>query len=378
VVIVWDWGWPDSTSTGGGEPNWAEQIINMLPDNVYLMSVSEWGKPITRGGVASAVGEYSLSAVGPGPRAQKHWDLAKKRGLKTMAKVQVNCSWELSSVPYLPVMNLVAEHCHNLTKAGIDGLMLSWTVGGYPSPNLQLVKQFRSQPAPTIQQALTKLAETRYGTQAATDMLAAWSKFSSAFAEYPFHIQYVYRGPTQYGPANLLYPQPTGYSSTMVGFPYDDVEGWRAIYPADVLASQFEKMAETWQRGLLIWESALNRAATPGQHVNARCDWIIAQASYLHFKSVANQIRFIVARNALLSGSLGASERQAKIDAIRAIVTDEIKNAKCLFVLTRQDPRIGFEASNHYYYLPLDLVEKVVNCEYILNTWLPCQSRAGS
>ncbi len=230
-------------------------------------------------------------------------------------------------MPYLPVMNLVAEHCHNLTKAGIDGLMLSWTVGGYPSPNLQLVKQFQSQPAPTIQQALTKLAETRYGTQAATDMLAAWSKFSSAFAEYPFHIQYVYRGPTQYGPANLLYPQPTGYSSTMVGFPYDDIEGWRAIYPADVLASQFEKMAETWQRGLLIWESALNRAATPGQHVNARYDWIIAQASYLHFKSVANQIRFILARNALLSGSPGASERQVKIGAIRAIVTDEIKNA---------------------------------------------------
>jgi len=378
VVIVWDWGWPDSTSTGGGEPNWAEQIIKLLPDNVYLMSVSEWGKPITRGGVASAVGEYSLSSVGPGPRAQKHWDLAKKRGLKTIAKVQVNCSWELSSVPYLPVMNLVAEHCHNLTKAGIDGLMLSWTVGGYPSPNLQLVKQFQSQPAPTIQQALAKLAETRYGTQAATDMLAAWSKFSSAFAEYPFHVQYVYRGPTQYGPANLLYPQPTDYSSTMVGFPYDDIEGWRAIYPADVLASQFEKMAETWQRGLLLWESALKRAAAPGQHVNARYDWIIAQASYLHFKSVANQIRFILARNALLLGSLCASERQAKIDAIRAIVTDEVRNAKCLFVLTRQDPRIGFEASNHYYYLPLDLVEKVINCQYILNTWLPCQSGAAS
>ncbi len=86
VVIVWDWGWPDSTSTGGGEPNWAEQIINMLPDNVYLMSVSEWGKPITRGGVASAVGEYSISAVGPGPRAQKHWDLARKRGTENYRK----------------------------------------------------------------------------------------------------------------------------------------------------------------------------------------------------------------------------------------------------------------------------------------------------
>jgi hypothetical protein len=95
---------------------------------------------------------------------------------------------------------------------------------------------------------------------------------------------------------------------------------------------------------------------------------------------VANQIRFTLARNALLSGSLNQAERKAKlarrrpgIEAIRAIVADEMLNAKRLFVLTRADPRIGFEASNHYYYLPLDLVEKVINCEYILNVWLPSQ-----
>jgi len=39
--------------------------------------------------------------------------------------------------------------------------------------------------------------------------------------------------------------------------------------------------------------------------------------------------------------------------------------------LSRRDSRIGFEASNHYYYFPLDFVEKVINCEYILQDWLP-------
>ncbi|MCX5637574.1 MAG: alpha-amylase family protein [Planctomycetota bacterium] len=370
-VIVWDWGWPDGTDAGWGKPDWAEQIIKALPDNVYLMSVSEWGKPIVRGGVTSVIGEYSISAVGPGPRALRHWALAKKRGLKTIAKVQVNCSWELSAMPYLPVMNLVAQHCDNLTKASIDGLMLSWTVGGYPSPNLQLVKQFQARPAPTIQQALTKVAESRYSTEAAADVLAAWSKFSTAFAEYPFDIRYLYKGPTQYGPANLLCPEPTRYSSTMVGFPYDDIEGWRGIYPAEVLAGQFEKMAAGWQEGLSIYEKALSKTSLPSQHTNVHSDLIIAEAVYLHFKSVANQIRFILARNAFLSGSLSRTERQAKIEVIKAVVADEIQNAKRLFVLTREDPRIGFEASNHYYYLPLDLVEKAINCEYILNTWLP-------
>lgn len=373
AVIVWDWGWPDGTDAGWGSPDWAEKIIEALPDNVYLMSVSEWGKPITRGDIAGAVGEYSISAVGPGPRAQRHWALAEKRGLKTIAKVQVNCSWELSAVPYLPVMNLVAQHCENLTKAGIDGLMLSWTVGGYPSANLQLVRQFQSQPPPTVQQALTQVAETRYGTEAAADVLAAWSRFSDAFIEYPFHGSFVYAGPAQYGPANLLYPEPTGYRSTMVGFPYDDVEGWRGIYPPDVLAGQFEKMAAGWMQGLSAYEKALHKTTAPDKYAYAKGDFGVAEAAYLHFKSVANQVRFTLARNALLSASLTQAERKAKIEAIRAIVADEMLNAKRLFVLTRADPRIGFEASNHYYYLPLDLVEKVINCEYILNVWLSSQ-----
>jgi len=360
-VIVWDWGWPDP----------AEPIINALPDNVYLMSVSEWDKPIVRGGVASNVGEYSISAVGPGPRALRHWAIAKKRGLKTIAKVQVNCTWELSAVPYLPVMDLIAQHCSNLSKTDIDGLMLSWSVGGYPSPNLQLVRQFDREPAPTVQEALARVADLRYGPQAAGDVLTAWSRLSTAFTEYPFHVGLLYQGPLQWGPANLLYPEPTKYRATMVGFPYDDLASWRAIYLPEVLAGQLTKVAAGWREGLSAYQQATSKIGTPSQRANLRSDLNVAEAAYLHFRSVANQIHFILARDALLSGSLEGAERQAKIDSVKEIVRDELQNAQRLFILTREDSRIGFEASNHYYYLPLDLVEKVVNCEYILNTWLP-------
>lgn len=372
-VICWDWGWPDGTGSGWGAPNWAESIIAKLPENVYLMSVSEWGKPIVRGGVKTAVGEYSMSTIGPGPRAQRHWALAKKRGLKTIAKMQVNCSWELSAVPYIPVMDLVAEHCSNLTSAGVDGQMLSWTVGGFPSPNLQLVSLFQQRPAPSVQEALTQLAESRYGPAAAPNIRAAWSRFSRAFSEYPFHGQFVYRGPAQYGPANLLYPKPTGYRSTMVGFPYDDVDGWGGVYPAEILAQQFEKIAAGWQEGLALFEKALGKTVGERERMHAQEDLVIAEAAGLHFQSVANQIRFVLARKDLLAPALGHSERQARIREIETLVADEIENAKRLFTLTRRDPRIGFEASNHYYYLPLDLVEKVIGCEYITSVWLPRQ-----
>ena len=156
-VIAWDWGWPDD-----GE---AAEIIARLPKSTWFMSVSEWGIPIDRGGVHTSVGEYSLSAVGPGEQALRRWKAAKEAGLKTVAKVQLNNSWELSAVPYLPVMDLVAGHCRNLASAGVDGMMLSWSLGGYPSPNLEIAARFRVQPTPSVDEVLDALAGERYGVE---------------------------------------------------------------------------------------------------------------------------------------------------------------------------------------------------------------------
>ena len=46
-----------------------------------------------------------------------------------------------------------------------------------------------------------------------------------------------------------------------------------------------------------------------------------------------------------------------------AILDREIELARRMFELSSSDSRLGYEASNHYYYVPLDLVEKVINCE---------------
>jgi hypothetical protein len=358
-VLVWDWGWQDA---------WAPDIIARLPKSVWLMSVSEWSKPITRGGVETAVGEYSISAVGPGPRARKHWTLAKQAGLKTVAKVQLNNTWELSAVPYLPAMDLIAEHCSNLAATGVDGLMLSWTLGGYPSPNLRVAQLFDRSPPPREQDILDAVARARFGPDGAPHARTAWTSFSDAFREFPFHIGVLYRAPMQYGPSNLLYASPTGYASTMIGFPYDDVDGWRGPYPAPVFAEQFTKVATGWKGGLAHMRQAVEKAP-PDRAAEARAELRFAEAAQLHFQSVANQTRFNIARNAVLAddGPIGPDRRKALIQEMRQIARDEIAVARRLFTLARQDSRIGFEASNHYYYLPIDLVEKVVNCRYILD-----------
>ncbi len=356
-VIVWDWGWPDGTAWGKNRR--AADIIEQLPDNVYHMSVSEWSKPLERGGIKTTVGEYSISVVGPGPRALRLWKIAKNRGLKTIAKVQVNNTWELSAIPYLPVMNLIAEHIHNLQQANIDGLMLSWSLGGYPSPNLELVRYMEDHPSNTITQSLLEIATKRYGKKSASDVLKAWDSFSSAFTEFPYGLS-IYTAPMQYGSSNLLYFKPTGKKATMLGFPFDDLEQWKGVYNTEILASQFEKLAKEWEKGLPFFKKAIEKTTTPAQNANVIEDYRFATTAWIHFNSVANQIRFIMIRDSLNGNNLSKNE------SLRKIAIDEIQLARKMYQLSKEDSRIGFEASNHYYYFPLDFVEKVINCEYIL------------
>jgi hypothetical protein len=354
-VIVWDWGWPDDQ---------APAVIAHLPKSCWLMSVSEWGLPLDRGGVHTTVGEYSMSAVGPGPRATKHWALAQAAGLKSVAKIQVNNTWELSAIPYLPVLNLVAQHGHNLASAQIDGLMLSWSLGGYPSENLDLIARALAHPQTSIDDLLTALATERFGPAAAPHARAAWRLFSDAFAQYPFNGAVVYTCPVQFGPANLLYAKPTHYRATMIGFPYDDLDRWRGPYPRDVFIAQFQKLSEGWQHGLAELRRAVE-LASPEHRLAVEGDLRLAAAAGLHFRSVVNQSRFVLARDALMKAGVSRGRREALENQIRTILRDEIAAAKELLVLTRQDSRIGFEASNQYYYLPQDLVEKVIDCRYV-------------
>ena len=70
-------------------------------------------------------------------------------------------------MPYLPVMDLVAEHCERLAKADVDGTMLSWSLGGYPSLNLELASTLAARPAPTTLETLNSIAQKHFGPEAA-------------------------------------------------------------------------------------------------------------------------------------------------------------------------------------------------------------------
>ena len=52
---------------------------------------------------------------------------------------------------------------------------------------------------------------------------------------------------------------------------------------------------------------------------------------------------------------------------MRELAREEMELARRLYPLARRHSVIAYEASNHYYYRPADLLEKIVNCQYLLD-----------
>ena len=342
-MIAYDWAWRRHWNDPDHLP-FKKSVMDLLPRNVYICSVSEWGMRTHIGGVEQYLVDYSISQVGPSAETAGTWAYAREKGIKITAKVQINNSWELSAVPYIPVPYLIEEHLNNLKKEGVSGLMLSWTQGGFPGGNLDLLTT-----------SPEEIAASKYHPALAEKVCRAWKQFSEAFRQFPFNAGGVlYTAPMNYGPMNLLHLKPTGYQATMIGFPYDDITTWRGVYPEEILEKQFRLLTDGWKQGLDTLDQAADEVRENEQSDFAELR-TIATAAYCHLRSAWLQISFVMARN-------HGFNKTVMIECLR----EEIFLAQRLHEIVRRDSRIGFEASNHYYYSLNDLREKVISCADIL------------
>ncbi|MCX6905928.1 MAG: hypothetical protein NTW03_21105 [Verrucomicrobia bacterium] len=131
---------------------------------------------------------------------------------------------------------------------------------------------------------------------------------------------------------------------------------------------QFEKMAEGFERTLRPLRGAASGTGPEYQALEEECR--VAEAAAIHFRSVANQARFVAARRAVAT-TKSREEIGVQAAILERVLKEEIELARRLHKLQSCDSRIGFEASNQYYYVPSDLAEKVLNCRYLLAHWLP-------
>ena len=359
-VFAWDWAW---TADRGFEEGDARRGIEALPRDVAVLCKRESEIPYVRGGITGRVQDYAMSVEGLSPVSLDNWKAARDSGHEVAAKVQVNNTWECSTTPYLPVFGILENMMDCLIQQEIRHLMLSWTLGGYPSPNIRLISEAFFEENGRKQPDYDGCLRTLYGAWA-DRVRQATAIFGEAFREFPFALDVLYNGPQNGGVSNLFYAHPTGYQATMTCYAYDDLEGWRANYPADILEAQFGEVARKWSQGLALLEGGPSELAD------------ISLVSYSLFQSSYHQVRFVKLRDAYLQTGESAGESGVSLlEELIAILQSECRLTRQVHEIMQRRPEVGFEAANHYYYSCQMLLEKIVNCESLIRYYSAEKSR---
>lgn len=330
------WGWADFMGWS------AERIfhgIELLDKDIEVLCVSEFSKRFERGGVKSQVIDYSISVVGPSDITVKMLEHAKKLGHRTWAKIQVNNSWECSAVPYIPAFDLMLEHISKLKKLGVTGLMMGWSLGGYPGGALPLCCMSCGRGEPDTERWYREV----YGPQWKVARSAVHA-ISEAFREFPFSIDSLYFGGQTLGCGNMWSLEPSGRRSTMVCFTFDDYASYTPPYGVKGYISQMRLLTEKWKNGLALFKGESGNALFEELK---RC----AEAAYIHFRSAGLLAEFSVLKENIVENR----------EKLLGCVKEELALTRSLYALVCKDAKIGFEMTNHYYYTPELLMEKVLN-----------------
>lgn len=313
-----------------------EGIANLDP-KINVLCVSEIGS-ILRNGEIENITEYSLSRTGPCEEVKEYLTYARKLGHKVMAKVQINNTWEFPIVPYVPVFDLVMEHAKNLKDIGIEGMMASWTLGGYPTLSLDLINALY-----TDGFNYDEWLKERFGKRA--DIVKESSAlFSEGFRRFPFHIDTLYFSAQAQGPSNPWYSCKTGLKAGMVTMPYDDVSSWIGDRTVEEFLACLDDMNALWKKGVELIKGV------DGDSVFEEYKRF-AQTVYTNMSSLALQTRF------------NTQKEFGDMKKLLSYVQKEKRLVKELFRLAGDDCRIGYEASQHYYFTQNTFLEKLLNLD---------------
>lgn len=339
IANLWGWSpfmeWTEEQTLEG---------VSYLDKDISVMCVSEYDLEIEKGGIKSRIIDYSIGNLGPSEITKKTLQKAKEQGHTVYAKIQTNNSWECSAAPYLPLFDLTYQHIKNLREIGVEDYMLTWTLGGYPSPTLGLIADFSEREEEFSLKAWYGKTFGKNGNAVQN----AVRQFCKGFQEYPFSIDSLYYSPKTLGCANLWEKELSEKQSAMVCFAFDDYETWIKPYPIEIYLSQYEKLLKAWGQGLNELSKIPNSSLIEEME-------ICAKTAYCHFKSDYLQTKFSLLK------------RSENKEEIVELLTAEYENTEVLLSLLYQDAKVGYEASNHYFYNERTLIEKLINIHKLKN-----------
>ena len=352
----------------GWQPEDIEDYVKYAPSDAYLMqNFDDMGTPVQLGKKRLAA-DYWLAYAGPSQMFIDTAEACKKYGKKLFAKMQICCSHEVASVPYVPVPGLVFEKFKGAFELGVKGVMECWYFGNYPcfmskaAGELSFLHDFSDEDA-----FLEELAAMHWGRTNAKQVVKAWKLFTKGYENYPVNVMFNYYGPMHDGIVWELQLIPKNFSLARTWFSVDKTDGDRieeclfghhTIDEAEILT---KIMSDNWNLGL----EELKKIPECDGYIYAE-QIACAKALGILFESGHNILRFYQLRE-LMGFEKGDASKQ--LAEMKKIVIEEIRLTKEMIPLCEKDKRLGYHSeAENFKFFPLKLEHRIKQLENLLIT----------
>ena len=341
------------------------EYVARCPENVSMLQNFEDDGRVLQLGKKRFALDYYLSYAGPSEMFKHTAVNATSQNKKIYAKMQVCCSHEIATVPYIPVPGIIYDKLTRAKQLGVTGIMESWLFGNYPCLMSKAVGMLSSDyKYESKKDFLIQLASLYWSEEDAKKVALAWDYFEKGYENYPINVMFNYYGPMHDGVVweLSLMPKNNALSRTwqLVDRPNGDRIGECLFegHTIDEAITLCEMLSENWQKGLYILQTLSNIDKANEEQVS------VAKALGILFDSGLNILRFYKLRNDL---GYSKGDLRAILSQMKDIVYVEIENSKKMIVLCEKDNRLGYHSeAEGYKFFPEKLKVRIDSLESLL------------
>jgi hypothetical protein len=329
-------------------------IAAHVPENVTLqVNFESNGKVMQLGRERTAL-DYWLAWPGPSEVFKDCARSAVKSGARMSAKIQVGCSHEVATVPFIPVPGNLHKKYSAMRDLGVSSVMQCWYFGNYPGLMNKAAGELSFFPFPDDgDDFLLSLARIDWGKNAAK-VSRAWKLFQKSYSEFPVNLPFTWYGPLHNSISWPLYLIPVDQPiSPSWKFTFPMISGDRIGesicfgHTLDEVLILLKLMDKYWTVGVKIMKSIEGAYQNSPQRLR---DISLNKALGLQINSALNVFTFYDLREKLPFMKKAAQIKS--FEKMLAIAEREIENSRKLKELCESDPRLGFhsEAEGYKYF----------------------------
>ncbi len=354
----------------GGKPQ-TESYIDMAakcPKNAVLQFNYESGGGKDQLGKFRHAGDYWLSYEGPSKLYEQIAKAQTGHGGEMSAKIQVGCSHEVATVPFVPAPGLLYRKYRTMKKLGVSHVFQCWYFGNYPGIMNRAAGELAFEEFQDDEHAfLLRLAKPDWG-DSAEKVVKAWQLLTDGYANYPLDNMIQYYGPMHDGLVWPLYliPRNTRLAPTWrldFGTSGDRYGECLGTFTLEEVSTLFERMRGLWGKGT---ELLVSLKQTLRDSPERQKDIGVTEALDLQIQSTCAIFRFYALREKLLNGDSGV------LAEMETIVREEKLRSERLAEFCRNDSRLGFHSeAEGYKYFPEKLLWRARELESVLKEEFP-------